>query len=188
MSLPFPDKPAESFLSYGLPWANASNTPFRLYKHWVHEGGIASPLIACWPSGIKRTNTLTHQPGHVIDVMATCLDLASVKYPRTYRNRSITPLEGKSLLPVFQGKEGRRHEAIYWEHEGNRAVRQDEWKLVSRHPGQWELYNLREDRTEMNNLTGKAPERAARLSKLYEAWAERAGVMPWDTLQRKRKS
>ena len=116
-------------------WANASNTPFRLYKHWVHEGGIATPLIAHWPAGIKQPARSPTQPGHLIDIMATCVDVAGAEYPEEFEGNAITPLEGKSLLPVFEGKTRAGHEAIFWEHEGNRAVRQGKWKLVSRYPG-----------------------------------------------------
>ena len=175
---------ADSYLSYGLPWANASNTPFRLYKHWVHEGGIATPFIARWPSVIKQADSITTQPGHLIDVMATCLDAGGVRYPGTYRGRKITPLEGKSLLPVFQGKRREGHDALYWEHEGNRAVREGKWKLVSRYPGDWELYDLEADRTELHNLAAVQQDRVKRMSRKYDAWAKRAGVIPWQQLQK----
>ena len=177
--------PEETYQSYGAPWANASNTPFRLYKHWVHEGGIASPLIVYWPAGVERSGQLSDEPSHLIDIMATCVDVASGGYPAEYEGRSITPLEGKSLRPVFEtgGREG--HEALFWEHEGNRAVRQGPWKLVSRYneregrDGEWELYELEADRTEMNDLAARHPERAAAMAGRYEAWAARSGVVPW---------
>ena len=182
-----PPGPAESFTSYGKAWANASNTPFRLYKHWVHEGGIASPFIARWPARIKDRGVLRQQPSHVIDIMATCLDAAGVQYPTTYRGRDITPLEGRSLLPAFAGKQPRIHDAIFWEHEGNRAVRQDNWKLVSKHPGGWELYDLAADRTEMNDLAAKDPDRVKRMASRYESWAARCGVLPWEQVRPMRK-
>ena len=169
----------DSFMSYGLSWANASNTPFRRYKHWVHEGGIATPLIAYWPAVIKNGGSITNQVGHIIDVMATCLDVAAVKYPETYLGREVVPLEGKSLLPIFQGKERQGHEAIYWEHEGNRAIRQGKWKLVAAHGQAWELYDLEADRTELNNLANKYPERVDQLKAMYQGWAQRCGVLPW---------
>jgi arylsulfatase len=174
----------DSFMSYGLPWANASNTPFRLYKHWVHEGGISTPLIARWPAVIRQANAITNQPGHLIDLMATCLDVAGAAYPKTYGGHSITPLEGRSLLPILKGRTRRPHEALYWEHEGNRAVRQGQWKLVSRHPEGWELYDLEADRTELNNLTARYPDKVRELTTLYAAWAERCGVVPWEKLNR----
>jgi arylsulfatase len=171
----------DSFTSYGRPWANASNTPFRLYKHWVHEGGISTPLIARWPAVIKRHGTLTPQPGHVIDLMATCLDVAGAQYPG-----NVTPLEGKSLVPVFQGKRRKPHDAIFWEHEGNRAVRQGKWKLVSRHPDAWELYDLEADRTEMNDLSKRHPGKVNDLRARYDAWAARCSVQPWDKIRKRR--
>jgi len=170
--------PADTYIAYGRPWANASNTPFRLYKHWVHEGGIATPLIAHWPAGIKARGQLRHQPGHLIDIMATCVDVAGAKYPLEYKSHSITPLEGKSLVPAFHNKPIER-EALYWEHEGNRAVRKGKWKLVSKYPGPWELYDLEADRTELNNLAEKYPRKGQQLKTMYEQWAERCGVLPW---------
>ncbi|MHC4742560.1 MAG: sulfatase-like hydrolase/transferase [Planctomycetota bacterium] len=178
---------AESHSSYGLAWANASDTPFRRYKHWVHEGGTATPLIAHWPAVIKQRGKLTHQPGHVIDIMATCCDIAGAAYPERYQGARITPLEGKSLLPIFQGKERAGHDAIFWEHEGNRAVRRGKWKLVSKHPGRWELYDLEADRTELNNLARTNTKKAEELKKLYRAWAKRANVLPWPVKRPKKK-
>src|SRR5512140_1028140 len=145
----------DTYQSYGIGWANASNTPFRLYKHWVHEGGISTPLIASWPASIRKQGGLTHQPGHLIDLMATCADMGGARYPETFNGEKITPLEGKSLRPILEGRLRQGHSEIFWEHEGNRAVVQGRWKLVSRHPGQWELYDIQADRTEMNNLAGR---------------------------------
>ena len=170
--------PADTYIAYGKAWANASNTPFRRYKHWVHEGGISTPLIAHWPAQIKARGKLRHQPGHLIDIMATCVDVARAEYPSEYKGNKITPMEGRSLAPAFGNKPIER-EAIYWEHEGNRAVRQGKWKLVSRHPGEWELYDLEADRTELRDLAQKNPEKLAELKVMYETWAKRCSVMPW---------
>jgi len=170
---------ADSYMSYGQSWANASNTPFRRYKHWVHEGGIATPLIACWPGVIKNTGGITHEVGHIVDIMATCVDVAGIGYPRTHGNRPLTPAEGRSLLPVFEGRQRRGHEALYWEHVGNRAVRQGRWKLVAAAGAPWELYDLEADRTELNNLTAAHPQKLEELKALYESWAQRCGVLPW---------
>ena len=170
--------PADTYIAYGKAWANASNTPFRRYKHWVHEGGISTPLIAHWPAQIKSRGKLRHQPGHLIDIMATCVAVSLADYPSKYKGNGITPMEGRSLVPAFDSKPIER-EAIYWEHEGNRAVRQGKWKLVSRHPGKWELYDLEADRTELNDLAQKHPAKLAQLKSLYESWARRCGVRPW---------
>jgi arylsulfatase A-like enzyme len=169
--------PADTYIAYGKNWANVSNTPFREYKHWVHEGGISTPLIAHWPAQIKRQGDLEKQPSHLIDIMATCVDIAGAKYPSKIKDHQIRPLEGMSLIPAFEGTSLNR-EAIYWEHEGNRAVRMGQWKLVSKYKQQWELYDLKTDRTEMHNLIKEKPELAKKLSDRWMAWAKRANVLP----------
>ena len=165
-----------SFVAYERPWANASNTPFRLFKHWIHEGGISTPLIARWPAVIKQRGELTHQVGHIIDIMATCIDVAGTTYPETFDGKPITPLEGKSLLPVFENRTREPHEALFWEHFKNRGVRQGKWKLVATKAGDWELYDLDADRTELHSLLETHPEKAKELNALYDAWAARVGV------------
>jgi arylsulfatase A-like enzyme len=179
--------PADTYQSYGLPWANASNTPFRRYKHWVHEGGIATPLIAHWPHGISGRGRFCQQPGHVIDIMATCVDIAGARYPAEYDGRSILSMEGKSLRPVFEDRTRQGHEAIFWEHEGNRAVRRGRWKLVSQYPRKWELYDIDTDRSELNDLAAKHPALVNELSAAYKRWAERCHVEPWDQLMELRR-
>ncbi|UCD39370.1 MAG: arylsulfatase [Fidelibacterota bacterium] len=166
----------DSFMSYGSSWANASNTPFRLFKHWVHEGGIATPLIARWPTVIKKRGHIDHQLGHVIDLMATCCDVAGARYPETYQNENVLPLEGQSLLPVFRGKQRQGHDDLCWEHEGNRAIRSGKWKLVSVENGKWELYDMEADRTELHDLAAQQPDRVAELTDRYLEWAKRCGV------------
>ena len=168
---------ADSFASYGLPWANASNTPLRLFKTYVHEGGIASPLIARGP-GVKP-GVVRHDVGHVIDLLPTCLDLAGAAFPETYEGRQITPVEGRSLAPLLGGGRRDEHEAIYWEHEGNRAMRRGDMKLVSAHGGEWELYDLHADRTETRNLARQQPDVVADMQADYQQWASRVGVQPW---------
>ena len=173
-----------SFSSYGASWANASNTPFRRYKHWVHEGGISTPLIIHWPSRIKERGTLHRQSGHVIDIMATCVDVAGATYPSEFKGNKITPLEGKSLVPAF-GNENIERQAIYWEHEANRAIRVGKWKLVSRYIsednlGQWELYDMETDRSETKDLAKEYPDRVKELAAMWQRYAERADVLPLD--------
>ncbi len=171
--------PENTYAGIGPMWANASNTPFRYWKKEEFEGGIATPLIAYWPRGIKlQPGSITHQPGHVIDIMATAVELAGARYPATYQGRRIIPLEGKSLAPIFRGKKHAGHEALFWEHFGARAVRQGDWKLVSLANRPWELYNLAEDRSETRDLIQQFPERAKQLETLWEAWAKRAHVVP----------
>jgi arylsulfatase A-like enzyme len=175
--------PEDTYQSYGLPWANVSNTPFRRFKHWVHEGGISSPLIAYWPAVTTAKGALTEEPGHLIDIMATCVDLAGAEYPRARAGRDVIPLEGKSLRPILEGKAREGHEALFWEHEGNRAVRRGRWKLVSRYPGPWELYDLQADRTEQHDLASENPALVRDLAERYDRWAERCGVRPWGEIQ-----
>jgi arylsulfatase len=180
--------PADTYIAYGLPWANASNTPFKLYKHWVHEGGISTPLIVHWPQGIKSKNELRNQPGHLIDIMATCVDVADAEYPKEFKGEKILPMEGRSLFPAFSENEIDR-EAIFWEHEGNRAIRVGKWKLVARawtdsefgrsDLNKWELYDLDADRTELNNLSAQYPQRVKEMTAQWVSWANRLGVLPW---------
>lgn len=177
----------DSYFSYGRGWANASNTPFRLFKHWMHEGGISTPLIAQWPARIGKGGQLTHQFGHVIDLMATAVDAAGARYPATHNGRPVTPLEGRSLVPIFDGKTRDPQRAVFWEHAGNRAVRQGKWKLVSRYPDRWELYDMEADRSEMHDLAAKMPGQAGELEKRYSQWAARVGAFPPDQLGRRGK-
>jgi arylsulfatase len=177
---------ATTYQSYDLPWANASNTPFRLYKHWVHEGGISTPMIAYWPNGAVAGG-VSHAPAHIIDFMATFLDAAGVPYPEEYKGRAIQPLEGESLLPALRGEAWQRQRPILWEHEGNRAIRDGRWKLVRKYPGDWELYDMGEDRTELNDLAEKNKAQVAKMVAAYDEWAHRCGVLPWEeTLARMR--
>lgn len=173
---------ADTYHGYGEAWANVSNTPFREYKHWVHEGGISTPLVAHWPQGISsdRRNALESQPAHLIDLMATCVDISAAKYPLDGNKQSVQPMEGTSLAPAFVGKSLDRVRPIFWEHEGNRAMRDGPWKLVAKGPsGAWELYNMVEDRTEMHDLAAEQPDRLASMVKQWEEWAHRANVLPW---------
>ena len=172
--------PADTYIGYGMGWANVSNTPFREYKHWVHEGGISTPLIAHWPAGIKRKGQLDHQPGHLIDIMATCADLGGVDYPKELNGKKIKPLEGRSLDTAFKGR-GIKREALYWEHEGNRAIRKGDWKLVAKENRPWELYNISKDRAELHDLAQEKSALVTQLSGEFQAYADRANVSPVGT-------
>lgn len=171
--------PDDTFMSYDLPWANASNSPFRLFKHWVHEGGIATPFIVHWPDAIAP-DSMVHEPVHIMDIAATLLDITGIDQPETRGGVKVTPIEGESFQPVLQGSsQWQREKPIFWEHEGNCAVRWGKWKLVKKHPEAWELYNMENDRTELHDLSGAEPQLADRLGALYAEWAERCGVLPW---------
>jgi arylsulfatase len=172
--------PADSYIAYGRGWANVSDTPFREYKHWVHEGGISTPLIVYWPKGLPadRRGKLETQAGHVIDLMPTCVDLAGAVYPKEFQGNRIKPMEGISLVPAFAGAILKRTQPLFWEHESNRAVREGKWKIVSKENQPWELYDMEKDRTEMNNLAAEDPSRVTEMAAKWDAWAARANVLP----------
>jgi arylsulfatase len=171
---------AHSDVYVGQCWATLNNTPFVRYKHYTDEGGIATPLIAHWPKGIPkaRNGKLEQQPGHVIDIMATCLDVAGAQYPQEYSGRKLTPLEGVSLRPAFAGKPLARSQPIFWEHEGNRAVLDGQWKLVALSDKPWRLYNIVADRTEQHDLAETQVDRAQAFAAKWDAYAARANVLP----------
>lgn len=171
--------PDDTAIGYGRGWATVSNTPFREYKHWVHEGGISTPLIAHWPARISRRGDLESTPGHLVDLMATAVDVAGATYPETFHGgQVIYPMEGRSLVPAFEGQPVDR-DALYWEHEGNRAIRVGDWKAVAKGArGPWELYDISRDRSEQQNLATEQPDRLASLTGQWQAWAERAHVLP----------
>ncbi len=182
-------KPASdptSFTSYESWGANVSDTPFRLFKHWEYEGGTATPFIAYYPNIIKPGG-ISKQPAHIIDLMATCLDLAGVAYPKAYHGHAITPVEGLSLVPLLKGLRWKGHSTLFFEHEGNRAVRQGNWKMVSQKPdNKWELYNIKTDRSELSDLSDIYPKKVAELIVLYNQWAKRAGVIPFEKLEKRK--
>jgi arylsulfatase A-like enzyme len=176
-----------SFTAYGFPGANVSNTPFRMFKHWEYEGGTATPFIAYGPHVVKPGMTVV-QAGHIIDMMSTCLDLAGGKYPTTYNGQKIKATAGLSLVPLFNGQHWKGHDALFFEHEGNRAVRQGKWKLVSTYPAnRWYLYDMEKDRTELNDLSMTNSDKVKELSFLYEDWAVRSEVIPYEKLQSGKK-
>ncbi|MCA9173901.1 MAG: arylsulfatase [Planctomycetales bacterium] len=167
----------------GRCWAHLNNTPFRKYKHYNHEGGIASPLIAHWPAAIKPREGWIDSPAHLIDIMATCVDLAETKYPSEFKGRPIVPAQGRSLKPLLTGDRSAAatfaSRTLYWEHEGNAAIRVGDRKLVRQGlRGTWELFDLKSDRTEQQDLAGEHPEEAATLAKQWRQWAQAANVLP----------
>ena len=183
--------PADTYIGYDPLWANASNTPFRMFKHWSHEGGISTPLIVHWPNSIDTKGEFRHQPGHLIDIMATCIDVSGATYPEVFNDSAIYAMEGKSLKPAFDNQPLDR-EALYWEHEGNRAIRIGKWKLVSkphRRPREldlieelplheWELYDMENDRSETKNLADAHPEKVAEMAGKWMVWAKKVLVVP----------
>ena len=160
----------KSHLCLGPGWSTASNTPFRMHKSWVHEGGIASPLIVHWPAGLKASGQLRHNPGHFVDILPTVLELAGANQAERLRGRSAPPLAGRSIASAFTRDNSVDQDFIYFHHSGNRALRVGDWKLVSAgRNGPWELYNLRTDRCELKNLAKKHPEKVSEMSKAWQA-------------------
>jgi arylsulfatase len=164
-----------TYHSYGSAWANASNTPWRMYKHYAHEGGISTPLIVHWPSGLKRKGELETCVGHIVDIMPTFVEVAGARYPGA-AGGDVLPMEGQSLLPAVRG-EPDAPRRLFWEHEGNRAVRDGRWKLVARKGEPWELYDIEADRTELHDLAMQHPDLVSRLGEAWEGWAARCFVV-----------
>jgi arylsulfatase A-like enzyme len=172
----------DTYASYGRSWANLSNTPFRLYKRWVHEGGIATPLIAHWPAGDVRSGAIASAPFQLTDFVPTVLEATGVPYSAP-AGREVLPLEGRSMLGVLRGDDEDVPQAdMYWEHVGNSAVRRGQWKLVREYGSDWELYDLSEGRTEEHNVAAEYPDLVATLVADYEAWADRVGVVPMERI------
>jgi arylsulfatase A-like enzyme len=164
-----------SYVAYGKEWANASNTPFRLYKHWAHEGGIATPMIIHYPKLIQRAR-IEHAPSHLIDIMPTVVELTESKYPTQFNSFIVQPMEGKSMLPLLTENSWSGHEYLFWEHEGSCAVRSKTWKLVKEPKKEWELYNMNNDRSELQNLSTTYPDTVASLAAAFASWSARVEV------------
>jgi arylsulfatase A-like enzyme len=176
---------ADTYPLYDIGWANTSNTPFRFYKHYIHEGGISTPLIAHWPENITKIGELRSQYGQLPDIMATIVDVSGAEYPVNYDGQAITPMEGVSLAPVFQDQTI-THPPLFWEHIGKQGARDGDWKIVAQAGRvfpipieKWELYNIRDDRSELNNLADQMPDKVIELAQLWEDWAIRAKVVPY---------
>lgn len=183
----------DTFVAYGTGWANASNTPFRGYKHDGYEGGISTPMIVHWPMGVlaHQRGTTVDAPAHLIDLLPTFVETAEATYPKRAGDQAIHPLEGVSLVPTFSGKPLSRSAAIGFEHHGNLALRDGRWKIVSAYrrdqPTRWELYDMQNDRTELHDLAAEQPERLQKMIAQWQAWADRVGVQPWPFPNKPRK-
>ncbi|MFC0875607.1 arylsulfatase [Saccharicrinis sp. FJH2] len=163
--------------SQGRVWSVTSNTPFRKNKRFTHEGGISAPLIVYWPDGITNTDRINNKASHLVDIMATCVDLGKAQYPE-----SVKPMRGISLVPDLRGKESLPHDYIFWEHEGHGALRNAKWKIVNLHAKDatsWELYDMEKDRTEMHDLSDKYPEIRQQMIKKWTEMAYDTNVLPW---------
>ncbi len=174
---------AKSFLCLGPAWSSAANTPFRLHKSWVHEGGITTPLILHWPEGLPFHGELRRNPGHLIDLAPTILELAGGRWPATPAGRPAPPPPGKSLVPAFTQDGSVSHDYFWWYHDGNRAIRLGDWKLVADHQSPWELYDLRGDRCESRDLAAEHPQQVKELEQewlrhMQEFRAQSAGGEP----------
>jgi arylsulfatase len=175
-------------MSYHRPWAHLSDTPFRKYKVWTHEGGIATPFIAHWPGEIE-SDTMSDEVTHVMDLMPTVLDAAGATYPSTFEGRDLTALEGESLMPVLRMADRSGHEEVNWLHTDNHAIRQRRWKLVSLDGREsWQLYDLIADRTETENRASDHPEVVQKLADRHQAWMDRIGALSWEDYRRRRKT
>ncbi|MGN0063296.1 MAG: arylsulfatase [Nocardioides sp.] len=172
---------SDTYASYGRGWAHVSNTPFASYKHFTDEGGISTPLLASLPARFTAGG-VSHAPLHVVDLVPTVLDVTGTQHLRRRRGRRTRPLAGRSFAAVAAGRDNgawTAHRSIFWEHEGNRAVRRGRWKLVARHGRGWRLYDLEADRTESRNVARRHPWLVAELSGEWRRWARRVGVRRW---------
>ena len=172
-----------TYMSYDLPWANSSNTPFRLFKHWVHEGGISTPFAVRWPEVTGAGGTVVHSPSHFVDIMASCIEASGAKYPQHRMDKPTKPLAGESFLAALRGSEWSRVQPIVWEHEGNQALRSGNWKLVRKYNQPWELYNFDEDRTELVDKSAGESFRMKSMLKQYQQLSELFEVRDWDTVK-----
>ncbi|WP_044207008.1 arylsulfatase [Flammeovirga sp. OC4] len=176
----------DSFESYGH-WANVSNTPFKLWKRETMEGGIRTPFIAHFPKSMKVKKGLNTQPAHIIDVMTTCLELAGASYPTSYQGNTIYPTEGESILTLARGEETDQDRMLFWEHEGNKGLRQGDWKMVKRRKSEWMLFNMKSDPLEEENIIDQYPEKASKYTKAYQQWMTDHFVEEWPAKKKKNK-
>ncbi|HEU4608816.1 MAG TPA: arylsulfatase [Chitinophagaceae bacterium] len=172
----------DSYMSYGQSWANASNTPFRYFKKWVHEGGISTPFIIRWPSkiAVTRRGGFSDQVAHFVDIMPTLCEVAHARYPAKFGGNSIQAEDGQSMLPAILKDTVLAHKPMYWLINGHKAIIKDGFKLVTAAPGAnapWQLYNLQNDRAELHDLSASMPGRVAEMKLLWEKWAVGVGVL-----------
>lgn len=163
--------------TYG-DWYNVSNTPYRLHKKKEHEGGIKTPMIMHWPNGITKPKKIS-KPAHITDFMQTCLQLAQVEYPKSYNDILLDELDGCDLLPLLENEKAYEKRQFYWEHEGNKAIRVGDWKLVASKNKDWELYNLKKDPFELQNVALKYPNKKIDMEHKYQSWTQEHNVKPW---------
>jgi len=180
------DRNLSEDISIGEAWANASNTPFRLFKSYTQEGGAATPFLMYWPKQIKKRNDFCNQTANILDIMPTIIEVAGADYPQSFNGQEVYPIEGVSLLPVLKAQPLQRTKPLYSEHFGNAFVIDGDWKLVGKkvagkkgpEESKWELYNLTDDRTELNNLARQMPEKVTKMSAEWMEWAKKENVYP----------
>ena len=180
----------DSYMSYGQSWANAGNTPFRFFKKWLHEGGISTPLIIRWPAAIakKREGSIIKQTAHLTDIMPTVCDLAGATYPQQYNGKAILPMEGQSLLPVINNDKIIPHKPVCWALNGHKAILADDYKLEAvSEDAPWELYNIKNDRSELNDLAKAYPEKVKEMAGLWKSWAKKVGVFNQQPANKQKK-
>jgi len=171
--------PQTTFFSIGPNWANVANTPYRLWKSESLEGGIHTPMLVSWPKGIANKGVKSERVSHVMDFMATFIEVAGATYPQEYNGHQILPLEGQSFVSIFKGEHDKGHKTLFNEHEGSKYVRQDAWKLVmAKGDKTWHLYNMASDPTELNDMAMKHPDKVKLLADMWEDWAGKHHVLP----------
>jgi arylsulfatase len=170
-----------TYMSYDLPWANVSNAPFRLFKHWVHEGGISTPLVVQWPGAIPR-GTISHEACHVSDILPTIMEITGTPMREHIGERKVQTPDGESFASLLKGRNWTRDQPIAWEHEGNCALRDGNLKLVKKFEQPWELYDMEKDRTELHDLAPRNPDLQKKMALRYEGWAQVNGVQDWKNL------
>ena len=160
----------ETFMSAGAEWSQVSNAPFRGHKNGNFEGGISTPCLMRWPAVIQKAGTTTDEPSHIVDIMATILEITGITYPDSFQDRSVQSLDGKSLLPTLCGKARTGHEYLAWATSGSRAIRKGRWKLVASPQSSWQLYDMATDRSEQHDLATSDPNRVTEMNQLFVDW------------------